>query len=245
MRKIFLNSLSAVALAAAMGAVAGAATAEVPPPPPPPPADAPPPPNDMDGPFEDAPDRDADLTRAAFVDARVSRLTALDANRDGTVSVAEREAAMQAKRAERANERFAKLDANSDGAISRAEFDAGRPERADRPERAERADGDDRGPRGEPGPGRGGPRHAMRGPGGPEGPGAPGGPEGREPGPVVIAEVAAKLGERFDKMDADKNGVVTAEERRAAMPARRGERPDHRRHQGPGQEPASPSPASE
>ncbi|GLK47400.1 hypothetical protein GCM10017620_03730 [Brevundimonas intermedia] len=235
MRKIFLNSLGAVALAASMGAVAGAATAQVPPPPPPP-AAAPPPPNDMERPFGGGPDRDADLTRAAFVDARIARLTALDADRDGTVSVAEREAAMQAKRAERADERFAKLDANSDGAISRAEFDAGRPERAD---------GDDRGPRGERGPGRGGPRHAMRGPDGPEGPGAPGGPEGREPGPVVIAEVAAKLGERFDKMDADKNGVVTAEERRAAMPARRGERPHHRLDHRLGQQPASPPPASE
>lgn len=236
MRKIFLNSLSAVVLAAAMGAVAGAATAQVPPPPP---ADAPPPPDDMGGPFEGVPNRNADLTRAAFVDARVARLTALDANRDGTVSVAEREAAMQARRAERADEHFAKLDANGDGSISRAEFDAGRPGRP------ERADGDDRGPRGEPGPGRGGPRHAMRGPGGPEGPGAPGGPEGREPGPVVIAEVAAKLGERFDKMDADKNGVVTAEERRAAMPARRGDRPHRRPPQGSGQQPASPAPASE
>ena len=230
MRRMVLNSLSAVALAAAMGAAAGAASAEVPPPPPPP-ADAPPPPPpfDMDGPDEDRPDRpdrDADLTRAAFVDARVARLTALDANRDGTVSLAEREAAFEAKRAERANERFAKLDANGDGAISRAEFEAGRPDRPERPGRGPRPERDE------------GPRMAMRGPGGP---GGPGGPEGREPGPVVIAEVAAKLGERFDKMDADKNGVVTAEERRAAMPPRRGE-PPHRR---PGQEPASPAPASE
>lgn len=228
MRRMVLNSLSAVALAAAMGAAAGAASAEVPPPPPPP-ADAPPPPPpfDMDGPDEDRldrPDRDADLTRAAFVDARVARLTALDADRDGTVSAVEREAAFEAKRAERANERFAKLDANGDGAISRAEFEAGRP---DRPERGER------GPRPERGPG--GPRMALRGPDG------PGGPDGREPGPVVIAEVAAKLGERFDKMDADKNGVVTAEERRAALPPRREGRPHHR----PDRAPASPAPASE
>jgi hypothetical protein len=234
MRKIFLNSLSAVALAAAMGAVTGAATAQVPPPPP---AEAPPP-HDMDGPFDDGPDRNADLTRAAFVDARVARLTALDADHDGTVSVAEREAAMQAKRAERADERFAKLDANSDGSISRAEFEVARPDRA------ERADGDDRGPRRERGPGRGGPRQAMRGPGGPEGPGGRG-PEGREPGPVVIAEVASTLGERFDKTDADHNGVVTAEERRAAMSARRADRPHHRSGPRPGQQPASPPPASE
>jgi hypothetical protein len=230
MRRMVLNSLSAVALAAAMGAAAGAASAEVPPPPPPP-ADAPPPPPpfDMDGPDEDRPDRpdrDADLTRAAFVDARVARLTALDADRDGTVSAAEREAAFEAKRAERANERFAKLDANGDGAISRAEFEAGRPDRPERPGRGPRPERDE------------GPRMAMRGPGAP---GGPDGPEGREPGPVVIAEVAAKLGERFDKMDADKNGVVTAEERRAALPPRREGRPHHR----PDRAPASPAPASE
>jgi hypothetical protein len=62
---------------------------------------------------------------------------------------------------------------------------------------------------------------------------------------VVISEVAAKLGEQFDKMDADHNGVVTAQERRAAMSARRADRPHHRSGPRPGQEPASPPPASE
>ena len=84
----------------------------------------------------------------------------------------------------------------------------------------------------------------MRGPGGPEGRG----PEGRERGPVVISEVAAKLGEQFDKMDADKNGVVTADERRAAMTAHRAERQaerQQRRADRPAQQPASPAPASE
>jgi hypothetical protein len=227
MRKIVLNGFSAMALAAVLGAGAGAATAQVPPPP----ADGPPPPYAR-GPA----DRNADLTRAAFVDARVARLTALDADRDGTVSVAEREAAMQAKRAERADNRFAKLDANSDGSISRAEFDAAhaaRPDRADRGPRPERARSG----------ARGGPRHAMRG---------HGGPEGRERGPVVISEVAAKLGEQFDKMDADRNGVVTADERRAAMTAHRAERQaergaerQQRRADRLGQQPASPPPASE
>ncbi|MDO9608545.1 MAG: EF-hand domain-containing protein [Brevundimonas sp.] len=232
MRKIVLNGFSAMALAAVLDAGAGVATAQVPPPP----ADGPPPPHAR-GPA----DRDADLTRAAFIEARVARLTALDADRDGTVSVAEREAAMQAKRAERADDRFAKLDANSDGSISRAEFDAGH---AARPDRADRGPGPERARSGP----RGGPRHAMRGHGGPEGRG----PEGRERGPVVISEVAAKLGEQFDKMDADRNGVVTADERRAAMTAHRAERQaergaerQQRRAGRPVQQPASPAPASE
>ncbi|NHN19485.1 hypothetical protein G6046_00645, partial [Bacillus amyloliquefaciens] len=50
-----------------------------------------------------------------------------------------RAAAMQARRAERAGDRFAKLDANGDGSISRAEFDAGHAARPDRGPRAERA----------------------------------------------------------------------------------------------------------
>ena len=78
----------------------------------------------------------------------------------------------------------------------------------------------------------------MRGPG----------REGRERGPVVIADVAAKLGERFDKMDADRDGVISADERRAAMSAQREQSQERRaarqtRHQT--QQPASPVPASE
>ena len=205
MRKTFLTGLSAIALAA----VAGAATAQVPP--------------ASHHARGDQPDRQ--ITRAAFVDARVARLTALDANRDGTVSVEERAAAMQARRAERTNDRFAKLDANNDGSISRSEFDAGHAARPDRGPRAERAghrDGH-----------RGGARHAMRG-------------AGRERGPVVISEVAAKLGERFDKMDANRDGVITADERRAAMTAHRGERQAQREERRAArQQPASPAPASE
>jgi len=215
MRKTFLTGLSAIALAAA----AGAATAQVPPAPP---AGAP-------APHHARGEPNRQITRAAFVDARVARLTALDANRDGTVSVEERAAAMQARRAERANDRFAKLDANSDGSISRAEFDAGHAARPDRGPRAERA-GVREGH-------RGGARHAMRGPGRL-------GAEGR--GPVVISEVAANLGERFDKMDANRDGVITADERRAAMAAQREQRQAQRQERRAArQQPASPAPASE
>ena len=84
------------------------------------------------------------MTRAEFVDQHIARLTALDADRDGVVSVAEREAAGQARRARHADSRFAKLDANGDGAVSRAEFEAARAARGEaggRRERAGRGDG--------------------------------------------------------------------------------------------------------
>ena len=215
MRNTFLTGLGVIALAAA----AGAATAQVPPAP----AAGAPAPHHMRA------DPNRQITRAEFVDARIARLTALDTNRDGVVSPEERAAAMQARRAERAGDRFAKLDANGDGSISRAEFDAGlqaRPDRGPRPDRAGRH------------PNRDGARHAMRGPG----------REGRERGPVVIADVAAKLGERFDKMDANRDGVISADERRAALTAHRAERQEQRqerRAQRQAQQPASPAPASE
>lgn len=212
MRNTFLTGLGVIALAAA----AGAATAQVPPAP----AAAP-------APHHSRGDPNRQITRAEFVDARIARLTALDTNRDGVVSPEERAAAMQARRAERAGDRFAKLDANGDGSISRAEFDAGHAARPDRGPRAERA-GHREGR-------RGGAHHAMRG-------------QGRERGPVVIAEASAKLGERFDKIDANRDGVISADERRGVMSAQREQRQERRaarqtQHQA--QQPASPVPASE
>ena len=132
-----------------------------------------------------------EMTQAAFVDARVARLTAADANNDGTVTAEEHQAAHQAKRADRADDRFARMDANGDGSISRAEFDALREARAEREPRAGRA--------------------GMRG--------AQGGRDGR--GPVVIAEARARAEQAFARMDADSNGVVTAAERQAVRGERR------------------------
>lgn len=141
----------------------------------------------------------AEMTQAAFVDARVARLTAADANSDGTVTAEERQATRQTKRAERSDSRFDRMDANGDGSISRAEFDALREASADRGPRAERAGM--RGPRG----GRGGERAARM----------------AERGPVVIAEARAKAEQAFARMDADGNGVVTAAERQAVRGERR------------------------
>nr|WP_316627783.1 hypothetical protein [uncultured Brevundimonas sp.] len=66
MRKTFLTGLGAIALAVS----AGAATAQTPP-----------------APHHARGEPNRQITRAEFVDARVARLTVLDTNRDGTISV--------------------------------------------------------------------------------------------------------------------------------------------------------------
>lgn len=139
----------------------------------------------------------AEMTQAAFVDARVARLTAADANNDGSVTTEERQAAHQAKRAERSEGRFTRMDTNGDGSISRAEFDA--------PRRAERAPRPD--------------RVGMRGPQGDRQARRAARMENR--GPVVIAEARAKAEQAFTRMDTDGNGTVTAAERQAVRGERR------------------------
>lgn len=152
-------------------------------------------------------DRDGRISRAEFVDARVARLTAADADRDGSVSREEMQAAGQARRAERADSRFARLDANSDGSISRDEFDAPREARGERGHHRIRGH---RGPRAE----RAGMRRAA------------------ERGPIAIADVQARTGQAFARLDKDGDGFVTAEERasgRTAMREQRRERMAERR----------------
>ena len=160
-------------------------------------------------------DNDGRISQAEFMGDRIARLNALDTNRDGTVSVEERRAGMEARRAERQSARFDRLDANKDGSITRAEFDApraARADRAERPDRAERAEGGPRGHhmRGGRGPGRdhgrmhGGPRNG-----------------GERGGPVVIAEVQAKMVERFTAIDTDRDGFLSAAEQTASREAMR------------------------
>ncbi|MNK55313.1 EF hand [compost metagenome] len=136
------------------------------------------------------------VSQADFVQRRVERLRAADADRDGTVTAEEMRAAGQAKRAERRAAMFERLDANKDGAISRAEFEA------------PRADGQraGRGHRG--GMQRGVQRMGRNG-------------EGRFP--IVIAEAEQKATEAFTRLDANRDGTLTGEERRAGMQARRAE----------------------
>lgn len=174
-----------------------------------------------------APREHAPVTRDQFVAQRVDRLRAADANGDGQVTAEELQAAGAARRAEHADARFTRLDADSDGAISRAEFDASaerRPERAG----AQRREG--RGP------------HRM-------GPGRRGGEDRgmTQRGPVVIADVEARAGEQFARLDADSDGVISAEEHRAGRQVARDRRPEGRTEGRPERRggPRGPRPAPE
>lgn len=171
------------------------------------------------------------VSQADFVQRRVERLRAADADRDGTVTAEEMRAAGQAKRAERRTAMFDRLDANKDGAISRAEFEAPRADgqRAGRGERGPRAEHAGRGHRG--GMHRGAQRMGRNG-------------EGRFP--IVIAEAEQKAMEAFARLDANRDGTLTGEERRAGMQARRAEMREKRHERRQAAPAASPStPASE
>jgi len=170
-------------------------------------------------------DGDQRLSQAEFVGRRVARLTAADANRDGSVTADERRAVAEVRRAGRADARFDRLDADDDGVISKAEFEARREHRAGvRAERGPRAGH------------RGAHRHAAR--------------AGRmaERGPIVIVEAEARATAAFSRLDADRDGFVTAAERHAA----RADRREHRRERMAGrraarqaQQASPPAPASE
>lgn len=155
------------------------------------------------------------VTQADFVQRRVERLRAADANHDGTVTAEEMRAAGQAKRAERRAALFERLDANKDGSISRAEFEAPRADGQRAGQWAGRGERGQRGPRaGHVGRGHRGGMHR-----GAERMGRGG--EGRFP--IVIAEAERKATEAFTRLDADRDGTLTLEERRAGMQARRAE----------------------
>ncbi len=165
-------------------------------------------------------DGDGRISEAEFVGQRVQRLGAVDADRDGSVTAQERQAGQAARRAERMTARFDRLDADRDGAISRAEFEA-------RPARAQRA-------------GKG-PRAAQR---------AERMAAHRDArAPVVIAEAQTRAATAFARLDADADGFVTIEERRAGRVAlrevrqeRRAERMARRATQTP---PSPPAPSTE
>lgn len=140
-------------------------------------------------------DRDGDqrLSRAEFVDARLQRLAAADADQDGSVTSEERRAAAEARRAGRLDARFDRLDADDDGVISKAEFEARRDHRAEA-----------RGHRGDRMHRRA--AHAR-------------GMAGR--GPVVIGEAQARAEAAFTRLDVDGDGFVTVAERQAVRADRR------------------------
>lgn len=149
------------------------------------------------------------MTRDAVIERTTKAFERMDANSDGVINEADREA--------RLSERFAKMDADGDGVLSEAEFAAAHEQR--RAERQERRE-----TRGE----RRGGRQAMRG-----GRGGRGGPQAmlkradaNGDGQVTQAEMQAAALARFDRMDTNGDGTITRDERRAAMQAMRGARRD-------------------
>lgn len=168
-------------------------------------------------------DGDQRLSQAEFVQARVDRLAVADADRDGSVTPAEFQAAGEARRAERAALRFDRMDADDDGSVTRAEFDAAREARGEA--------------RGEHGGQRG---HRAHRRGGPERMGA----RMDARGPVDIAQAQAKAAEAFARLDADHDGYLTAAERRAGRQEMREHRRE-RRGARQASQPSLPAPASE
>ena len=173
-------------------------------------------------------DGDSRLSQAEFVGQRLQRLTAMDADRDGSVTADERRAAMQARMAARADTRFDRLDSDNDGAVSRAEFDAAHEAR-----REARAD---RGPR--PMRAHRGPAHGQRGM-------ARMGRRMEARGPVVIADVQARAEQAFTRLDADNDGFVTAAETRAGRQAMREQRRERMAERRAARQASPRAPASE
>ena len=154
----------------------------------------------------EGPGRGGDVTRQQVI-ARVDAIFArLDANHDGRITPDEMHAMGAHRREEMRGRMFDRLDANHDGMISREEFD-----------RAHAMTGGPEGPRG-----------MEMGPPPPGGPGGPEGPRGHGmrmmfagDGPVTLEQMRARALERFDRADANHDGVLTADERRAARERRR------------------------
>lgn len=161
----------------------------------------------------------APVTRADFVERRLAPLSAMDADRDGTITTAERQAARETRVQAALQRRFDRLDANRDGAVSREEFQTASTGRGERV-RAARA-------------GRDGRHHARRATmarhrGGDMRGGHMRGGEARAAQPVVVADVRARAEAAFDRLDADKDGVLTQAERQSARAALRERRVERR-----------------
>jgi Ca2+-binding EF-hand superfamily protein len=180
------------------------------------------------------------LTRAQAEQRSAEAFGRLDANKDGVLSQADRDATRETRQ----QQRLARLDANDDGQLNDADREARRKEAFDRvdadhsggisyeefaalrDQRTERR-GDRRGPDGA--------RFERRRPGGPDGLRGPGGPERRggmvrgadadNDGSITQAEFATAALARFDRVDANKDGTISADERPAPRRMRTMRRP--------------------
>lgn len=152
---------------------------------------------------------DADVTRQQVIQRVDAQFDRLDQDRDGRATREEAMAMREQRRSEMADRMFARLDLDGNGSITREEM------RDARERRAEQGMGPGRGPG--MGPGRG-PGMGMR-----RGPGGPGGPAPRmrmrgfgEQGFITREQMRERALARFDRLDGNRDGTVTGEERRAA-----------------------------
>jgi EF-hand domain pair/EF hand len=153
----------------------------------------------------------------AAIEAKVKEHFALaDTNKDGYIVKEEADAAREKMMSEMRDRHFAELDANKDGSISRAEFDAGHAMMSG-PKGAGHKDGEHAG-------------HNMRGHD--RGMGMMGGKmeasmfehaDTDKDGRVSLSEALASPKAHFEMMDANKDGTVTPEERKAARSKMRAE----------------------
>ena len=167
-------------------------------------------------------DRNADVTRQQVIERTDQRFARLDVNNDGRATPEEARQAMQQRREQAAGRMFERLDANRDGSISRAEFDQGRSQmREHRGERRAHR-GERMGMRGMHGPRRGGPG----------GPGARGERMFGEQGFVTREQMRERALARFDRIDANHDGTLTAAERQQARERMRERRQERRGQEG-------------
>jgi Ca2+-binding EF-hand superfamily protein len=154
-----------------------------------------------------------DMTREAVQERATQMFARLDVNSDGKIDAADR----AERSGERTAARFERADTNGDGTISTEEFAAARDMTRNRmgnrmAARNESAGGEQRGG------GMGQSRGLL------------GQADGDGDSAVTQAEFSAAMIARFDAADANNDGTVSSEERRAARPeARGGQRGEGRR----------------
>ena len=168
-------------------------------------------------------DSDGRISRDEFMQGRVARLTAVDANRDGSVSAEEMRSGIDTRRNQRVSARFDAADADGNGILSREEFISASGERGDRAGRG--------------GHGRRGEHHGWRGAG-------TGDTWRGERGPVAIADVRSRTEAAFARVDKDGDGYVTAEERQAARGEMRQARQERRAERMANRTAGTPSPST-
>lgn len=155
-------------------------------------------------------DGDGNLTRAEAMAAAAARFARMDANSDGRIDAADREAGRERRR----DSMFARMDADGNGAISRAEFDAAGDAMDERREARQEARAH-RGRDHRRGPGQRAFRAGQRME-------AARMADTNNDRAIDRAEFMAAAEARFARADADGNGTISADERRAMRPGRPG-----------------------